>query len=393
MSDYYISAKQRAEYERALLSCVLQDLDIAREAIRNVHSSMIADPKLTRAWSALRRVLDAAIGPVDPVDAVAAEIRHEAAAPSLVELQEIHAEISSPANWSYYAARVCEAYARSEAEGMLSDREAERNRELSTVDLLEGAKHRMSWLLELVIGAADGPLLVDAIDFANAEQPAPVLWRDLGPDIADDDPTDSVLCVGEVAILSSAGGFGKSTITLEIASAAVNASSYGCACGLRVAAGPVVIVSYEDSPVRIAERLAWIDHDRPGIHLWPDPMPLWMAATNSTADSRPGNHWSRLWRAVRTADARLVVIDPVSAALADVNTSEVGPVRALPPRVGPSGGTQQGRWLARLRRAVGGARHEKREGCHSPRRRSRCWSGGRVGRLVRWISRCIVTDA
>ena len=37
----------------------------------------------------------------------------------------------------------------------------------------------------------------------------------------------------------------------------------------------------------------------------------------------------RLWRAVREVNARLVVIDPVSAALADVSTSETGPVRAF----------------------------------------------------------------
>ena len=71
--------------------------------------------------------------------------------------------------------------------------------------------------------------------------------------------------LGGVAILSSAGGIGKSTLTLEVASAAVTAAiqkqPYGAACGLRVAPGPVYLISYEDSPVRIAHRLQWMNND------------------------------------------------------------------------------------------------------------------------------------
>lgn len=331
MSDYRISTKQRADHERTLLACALQDLDIAREAIRTVQAPMIADPKLARAWSALRRVLNATAGPVDLLDALAAELGGETAAPSLVELHEIHDETPSAANWSYYAARVCEAYARSEAEEMLGESEKERNRDLSTVDLLTGVAQRARRLSDLVTGVAATPLLVDATDFANVDPPAPVLWREPAPDVRESDPADAVLSIGEIAILSSAGGLGKSTITLEIASAAVRItkSSYGAACGLRVAAGPVVVVSYEDSPVRIADRLAWTDHDQPGIHLWPDPMPLWVADVERRGDSRPGSCWDRLWRAVKETHAQLVVIDPVSAALADVSTTEPGPVRAF----------------------------------------------------------------
>ena len=291
---------------------------------------MISTPELARAWSALRRVIGAANGPVDLVDAVAAELGGEASALSLVDLHGIQAETPSAANWSYYAARVCEAYARSEAEGMLGETEMERNRDLPTTDLLAGIEHRVRRLSDLVTGAAGGPLLVDATDYANMDQPAPVLWRDPGHLFADDDRTDAVLSVGEVAILSSAGGLGKSTITLNIAHNAVSTEgTYGTACGLRVAAGPVVMVSYEDSPVRIAHRLAWYDHDRPGIHLWSDPAPLWMADADRRGQSRAGSSWDRLWQSVRQVSARLVIIDPVSAALADVSTSETGPVRAF----------------------------------------------------------------
>jgi len=183
--------------------------------------------------------------------------------------------------------------------------------------------------------ALDPPVLVSAADFAGAPQPAPVLWRDPDPANGGHDGVDAVLSVGECAILSSAGGLGKSTFMLEVASAAAHAhrtgKGYGAACGLRVAAGPVVVVSYEDSPARIAARLAWQESGPvPGdIHLTPDPAPLWEADANHSGASNHGPRWDALWHAVRNVAARLVVIDPVSAALADVSTSETGPVRAF----------------------------------------------------------------
>ena len=175
---------------------------------------------------------------------------------------------------------------------------------------------------------------MSAADFADAPQPAPVLWRDdpARPDATD---YDAVLSVGEVAILASAGGLGKSTLVLEIASAAVVAADFNrpsmAACGLAVTAGPVVLVSYEDAPARIAHRLTWCNAgDVPGgVHLAPDPAALWVAAGDRGGESHPGPDWDRLWRAVRDLGARLVVIDPVSAALADVDTAQTGPVRSF----------------------------------------------------------------
>ena len=174
---------------------------------------------------------------------------------------------------------------------MIGEHETERNRDVATVDLLVGIEQRARRLSDLVTGAADSSLLGEALDFAKVNQPAPVLWRDLGPDVADAVPAeadlaDAVLSVGEIAILSSAGGLGKSTITPS-AAVSVCKGPYGTACGLRVATGPVVMVSYEDSPVRIAHRLAWTGHDRRGIHLWPDPVPLWVADPDRRGDPAP----------------------------------------------------------------------------------------------------------
>ena len=60
-----------------------------------------------------------------------------------------------------------------------------------------------------------------------------------------------------------------------------------------------------------------------------DPEPLWSADPRRARRSRHGPQWDALWRSVRSTGARLIVIDPVSAALADVSTAETGPVRAF----------------------------------------------------------------
>ena len=66
-------------------------------------------------------------------------------------------------------------------------------------------------------------LLQPAHDFATAPQPRPILWRDPGEVSHDTNNADAVLSVGEVALLASAGGLGKSTVVLEVASVAAKA--------------------------------------------------------------------------------------------------------------------------------------------------------------------------
>ena len=68
-------------------------------------------------------------------------------------------------------------------------------------------------------------LLKTAHDVFNLPQPAPVLWRDPGPGTDSSGDVDAVLSVGEVAILASAGGLGKSCLTLALA---VEAPSSRC---------------------------------------------------------------------------------------------------------------------------------------------------------------------
>ena len=328
--------QQTAEHERLLIACALANADVARELLRSVRSFMFMAPADQRTWLALRRMLDAATGPVDLIEALAAELGGEEEASGLVDLHALAAEVPSAANARYYAQRVVAAYARRELERMAAPELLERNAGRSTADLATGVASEAQRLAALVSGASAAPLLVDVADFAGLPQPAPVLWRD-DPTIDDAAQRfDAVLSVGEVAILSSAGGLGKSTlVAAELVSDALAATAvgadYGAACGLRVVPGPVVVVSYEDAPVRIAQRLKWSNNDSAprGLHAWPNPPPLWEADPDRRGASRRCARWDALWRAVREIGARLMVIDPVSAALADVSTSETGPVRAF----------------------------------------------------------------
>ena len=84
-------------------------------------------------------------------------------------------------------------------------------------------------------------------------------------------------------------------------------------------------------PARVAQRLKWMNENAvpAGLHLWPDPEPIWVAAADRSGESRAGNQWDALWREIRAIGARLVVVDPVSSALTDVSTTETGPVRAF----------------------------------------------------------------
>ena len=164
--------------------------------------------------------------------------------------------------------------------------------------------------------------------FKDAPEPEPVLWRD-----ADGRHADPVLSVGEVALLSGAGGLGKSYLTLAVAVAGALAADlgqdYGAACGIRVAPGPVVMVSYEDSPARTYGRLRRMQQTSAadGIHVFPHPLPLWVASGSNRGASMAADWWADLWQYVREVQARLLVIDPASAALADTDVSQTGPVR------------------------------------------------------------------
>ena len=176
-------------------------------------------------------------------------------------------------------------------------------------------------------------LLTTASDVFNLEQPAPVLWRDPDPR-TDPGDVDAVLSVGELAILASAGGLGKSCLTLalavEAAIAAEDGREYGNACGLRVKTGGAVLVSYEDSPARIGARLHWFTETPPErLHLWANPEPLFQTDPENRGAVTKCAAWEQLWTEIKAVRPALVIVDPVSAALADADTSQTGPARTF----------------------------------------------------------------
>ena len=149
------------------------------------------------------------------------------------------------------------------------------------------------------------PVVRSSGEWRNEQAPAPVIWRD------HEKYADAVLSSGEVAMLSGAGKSGKSYIALALAVAAAQAEAFerdfGAACGLRVAARPVVILSYEDAPKRIDQRAANMDTSA-SVRLIPDP-PQLFRVNPDTRQWGQSEKWPLVWKAIREAAPGLVVID------------------------------------------------------------------------------------
>ena len=135
-------------------------------------------------------------------------------------------------------------------------------------------------------------------------QPAPVLWRD------DERYADAVLSVGEVAVLAGAGKGGKSYLCIALAKAAAEAgdNDYGAACGLRITARPVVILSYEDSPKRIDMRAASMGAPENAVLVTDNPAPLYRPGRQTRTWLR-SEMWQPTWDGIATCKPSLVVID------------------------------------------------------------------------------------
>ena len=246
-------------------------------------------------------------------------------APYLAELVEL---TTTTAHAEHHAALVREAAARRKMRA-LAVRLSEDTGDAPIAPLLEQAEAALRDIQRTAgaKGIVGDPQLGPLAAAKDEMEPAPVLWRDM-----DDQHAQAVLSIGEVALLSGEGGLGKSFLTLALASAATSAQDlsmeHGAACGLRVMPGPAVLVSYEDSPARLYNRLRRLGNTAlaAGIHVARNPEPLWTAGGYG-GGSGPTNWWESLWRYVRDNQARLVVIDPASAALADAAVGETGPVR------------------------------------------------------------------
>ena len=164
------------------------------------------------------------------------------------------------------------------------------------------------------------PVIVRPVAAARADPVPEPLVREVGG-------RGSVLAVGEVALLSGAGGGGKSTLALQIALAAAlgdrSGNAWQSTAGMDVAPGRSVLVTWEDRARRIYDRAVRIvkseERDLLKDRVFvvegvgpifgpPETTPLFNAAP------APMPRWQLLFEAIAEIGPRLVVIDPVMSA-------------------------------------------------------------------------------
>lgn len=166
-------------------------------------------------------------------------------------------------------------------------------------------------------------------DFRDTPEPTPILWRD--------DPgarfADPVVCAGECAVLAGAGAAGKSWLTIRLAVEAAKAvdagEQSGAACGLRVRAGRVILVSWEMSPKRIdmATDAMGAPH---GIPCLPYPPPLFPPDPDSYGRVHAeGPDWRGVWDALARASPALLVFDTGPKAMGGADVNATAPVIAF----------------------------------------------------------------
>ena len=163
-------------------------------------------------------------------------------------------------------------------------------------------------------------------------EPPPVIWRKTPGEDPEQPPEYVVLRRGEVGVLASEGGLGKSFLTLQLAVAAANGG--GETCGFQVAGGPVLVIGYEDTASEMTRRIRRIlaakkAPDRPParLRIVPKPPPLFEVDPSAPGVARPSEAWDA---ALAQEDPPvLVIVDPAGLALRGSSTSESGPVRAF----------------------------------------------------------------
>ena len=178
-----------------------------------------------------------------------------------------------------------------------------------------------------------------ALSQATREVPSPIIWLDDGTEGGNWHLP--VLRAGEVALLTGAGGVGKSHLAMALAAAATNTSDVvGRACGLCVTScckgGSVLYMSYEDTmaDMRLAVEAisaAWPSIDTEEalgrIHALDDPSEIWQF--DKDGHGIEGTHWRDFWESMEVFRRQLIVIDNVEACLASMDIYQSGPVRSF----------------------------------------------------------------
>ena len=258
-------------------------------------------------------------------------------------------------NWKQWAAELKQAKADDDKDE-LERRRAELDAALKTNPLYVGTKlDSLDHALAEAAAAADSDAALAVLRTRLSVRIPP--FRGIMAGHGDDKPVPLirgrglrgyVLSEGEVAVLSGAGGIGKSTIAMQIALAGALADAAGAdwgeTSGLSVRAGRSVILSWEDSAWRLAERASKAlglpalkklagrlpagtesgvaaNERVQASHMrgWP----LWGVGEGDHALTRPTalDAWDAAWRCIREFEPSLVVIDPaMSAYIADSNS-------------------------------------------------------------------------
>lgn len=104
------------------------------------------------------------------------------------------------------------------------------------------------------------------------------------------------------------------------------------ACGLAVRPGPVVLVSYEDQPARIAARLRAMETPDAALrrlYIVVDPEPLWRPADRLAGGASETVTFRALSARLNALRPSLVVLDPIAAAAGSLNLSDGGAARCV----------------------------------------------------------------
>jgi hypothetical protein len=134
------------------------------------------------------------------------------------------------------------------------------------------------------------------------------------------------------------------TVSAEVAAAAEYAIEAGgeaeaatrtrapweTACGLAVRPGPVLLMSYEDRPARIAARLRAMEVTErvlKRLYIAIDPEPLWKPADRNAGGACVTAAFRALSARLDALRPSLVVLDPISAAAGSLNLNDGGTAR------------------------------------------------------------------
>ena len=230
--------------------------------------------------------------------------------------------------------KIRRAFAPGDVRGDVEERVAAARKVLGLMKTGDWKRGEIESELRRVFAPNAEPRVASIEEFCGKPEPEAVIWRDRRDGGDPDAPAHSVLAVGEVAVLSGGGGIGKSHLSLQLAAAAatLDRTEHEALCGLRVRGGGAIVISYEDSAVRIAKRVERMGRrpEEMRLSVVDPPRPLFPvgAAKGRPRDHARAPYWTRLFAAIRKEEPVLVVIDPGPKSMGGLADNMSGPVIA-----------------------------------------------------------------